>query len=49
MIIPAKEQTSAAVAQHYDERSLIEIVLLVNQYDGLAATIAALRIQRDSV
>ncbi|MEU7630485.1 carboxymuconolactone decarboxylase family protein [Nocardia sp. NPDC049220] len=43
------DDTWTALAQHYDERSLIEIVLLVNQYDGLAATIAALRIQRDSV
>ncbi|CAM3989365.1 carboxymuconolactone decarboxylase family protein [Nocardia ninae] len=39
----------AALAGHYDERSLIEIVLLVNQYEGLAATITALRIQRDGV
>jgi AhpD family alkylhydroperoxidase len=39
----------AALAAHYDERNLIEIVLLVNQYEGLAATITALRIQRDSI
>ncbi|WP_083894798.1 carboxymuconolactone decarboxylase family protein [Nocardia tenerifensis] len=39
----------AALAEHYDERSLIEIVLLVNQYEGLASTITALRIQRDGV
>ncbi|QIS07875.1 carboxymuconolactone decarboxylase family protein [Nocardia brasiliensis] len=39
----------SALAEHYDERSLIEIVLLVNQYEGLAATITALRIQRDGV
>ncbi|MGQ4597001.1 carboxymuconolactone decarboxylase family protein [Nocardia sp. R6R-6] len=39
----------AELAEHYDERSLIEIVLLVNQYEGLAATITALRIQRDNV
>ncbi|MBF6297885.1 carboxymuconolactone decarboxylase family protein [Nocardia amamiensis] len=37
------------LAKHYDERSLIEIVLLINQYEGLAATITALRIQRDGV
>ncbi|WP_378743292.1 carboxymuconolactone decarboxylase family protein [Nocardia brasiliensis] len=39
----------ASLAEHYDERSLIEIVLLVNQYEGLASTITALRIQRDGV
>ncbi|GAA5101608.1 carboxymuconolactone decarboxylase family protein [Nocardia iowensis] len=38
-----------SLAEHYDERSLIEIVLLVNQYEGLASTITALRIQRDGV
>lgn len=41
--------TWAALAEHYDERSLIEIVLLINQYEGLAATITALRIQRDGL
>ncbi|WP_067852019.1 carboxymuconolactone decarboxylase family protein [Nocardia shimofusensis] len=37
----------AELSAHYDERRLIEIVLLVNQYEGLASTITALRIQRD--
>lgn len=37
----------ADLAAHYDERRLIEIVLLVNQYEGLAATITTLRVQRD--
>lgn len=37
------------LAVHYDERDLIEIVLLVNQYVGLASTITTLRIQRDGV
>ncbi|WP_405178516.1 carboxymuconolactone decarboxylase family protein [Nocardia sp. NBC_01377] len=37
------------LAAHYDERRLIEIVLLANQYEGLASTITALRIQRDGV
>jgi len=37
----------SALAAHYDERRLIEIVLLINQYEGLAATITALRIRRD--
>ncbi|MFI9510782.1 carboxymuconolactone decarboxylase family protein [Nocardia sp. NPDC052566] len=37
----------AALAAHYDERTLIEIVLLVNQYEGLAATITTLRIEQD--
>lgn len=35
------------LATHYDERRLIEIVLLVNQYEGLASTIGTLRIQTD--
>ncbi|MET7770704.1 carboxymuconolactone decarboxylase family protein [Nocardia sp. NPDC005366] len=39
----------AELAAHYDERCLIEIVLLANQYEGLASTITALRIQRDEV
>ncbi|MFE7797160.1 carboxymuconolactone decarboxylase family protein [Nocardia sp. NPDC057440] len=39
----------STLAEHYDERRLIEIVLLVNQYEGLASTITALRIQRDEV
>ncbi|WP_441948578.1 carboxymuconolactone decarboxylase family protein [Nocardia sp. 2TAF39] len=43
------DDTWAALAEHYDERRLIEIVLLVNQYEGLAATITALRIQPDRV
>ncbi|MFI7668542.1 carboxymuconolactone decarboxylase family protein [Nocardia sp. NPDC049526] len=43
------DTTWSALAEHYDERSLIEIVLLINQYEGLAATITALRIQRDGV
>jgi len=36
-----------ALSAHYDERRLIEIVLLTNQYEGLASTITALRIQTD--
>jgi alkylhydroperoxidase family enzyme len=38
----------AALSAHYDERLLIEIVLLVNQYEGLASTITTLRIQTDN-
>ncbi|MEU4316221.1 carboxymuconolactone decarboxylase family protein [Nocardia sp. NPDC024068] len=41
------DDTWARLAAHYDERRLIEIVLLVNQYEGLAATITTLRIRRD--
>lgn len=37
----------AALAAHYDEQRLIEIVLLTNQYEGLASTITTLRIQTD--
>jgi alkylhydroperoxidase family enzyme len=39
----------AELAAHYDERRLIEIVLLINQYEGLAATITTLRIDRDTL
>ncbi|APA94328.1 4-carboxymuconolactone decarboxylase [Nocardia seriolae] len=41
------DPTWQALASHYDERHLIEIVLLTNQYEGLASTITALRIQTD--
>ncbi|WP_019932462.1 carboxymuconolactone decarboxylase family protein [Nocardia sp. BMG111209] len=41
------DATWQALATHYDERRLIEIVLLANQYEGLASTITALRIQTD--
>ncbi|MVU83530.1 carboxymuconolactone decarboxylase family protein [Nocardia sp. ET3-3] len=41
------DATWHALAAHYDERHLIEIVLLTNQYEGLASTITALRIQTD--
>lgn len=37
----------SALAAHYDEQRLIEIVLLANQYEGLASTITTLRIQTD--
>ena len=37
----------AALSQFYDDRRLLEIVLLVVQYDGLATTIGTLRIPRD--
>ncbi|RJO77207.1 carboxymuconolactone decarboxylase family protein [Nocardia panacis] len=43
------DATWTELSTHYDERTLIEIVLLVNQYEGLACTITALRIQRDGV
>ncbi|MFB7876629.1 MULTISPECIES: carboxymuconolactone decarboxylase family protein [unclassified Nocardia] len=38
----------AGLAAQFDERLLIEIVLLINQYEGLAATITTLRIARDT-
>lgn len=41
------DATWSALAEHYDERRLIEFCLLVAQYDGLATTIGTLRIQRD--
>ncbi|MFJ9369151.1 carboxymuconolactone decarboxylase family protein [Nocardia sp. NPDC101769] len=41
------DATWQSLADHYDERRLIEIVLLTNQYEGLASTITTLRIQTD--
>ncbi|NLG54337.1 MAG: carboxymuconolactone decarboxylase family protein [Rhodococcus sp.] len=38
----------AALAEHLSERQLIEFVLLVCQYDGLATTIGTLHIERDT-
>ncbi|NUS44753.1 MAG: carboxymuconolactone decarboxylase family protein [Mycobacteriaceae bacterium] len=43
------DDTWTDLAAHYDARRLIEIVLLITQYDGLATTIAALGIQRDTL
>lgn len=41
------DETWASLAERLDERQLIELVLLVGQYDSVATTIAALRIERD--
>lgn len=41
------DQTWQALRQHLDERRAVAFVLLVEQYDGLATTITALRVQRD--
>ncbi|OZD15303.1 MULTISPECIES: carboxymuconolactone decarboxylase family protein [Nocardiaceae] len=41
------DQTWTLLAQEFDERQLIEFLLLVSQYDGLATTIGTLRIERD--
>lgn len=35
------------LATQFDERRLIEFVLLVTQYDGLATTLGVLRVERD--
>ncbi|MGN2635567.1 carboxymuconolactone decarboxylase family protein [Nocardia takedensis] len=43
------DETWTLLSAHYDDRSLIEFVLLVNQYEGLASTITTLRIQRDGL
>ncbi|KIQ16812.1 4-carboxymuconolactone decarboxylase [Rhodococcus sp. Leaf7] len=37
----------AALARVFDDKQLVEFVLLVTQYDGLASTIGTLRIERD--
>lgn len=41
------DATWSALAGEFDERQLIEFLLLVGQYDGLATTIETLRIERD--
>lgn len=41
------DATWQRLAISYDERQLVEIVLLVGQYDMLATTIGTLRIERD--
>ncbi|MGB2951006.1 MAG: carboxymuconolactone decarboxylase family protein [Rhodococcus sp. (in: high G+C Gram-positive bacteria)] len=41
------DATWAALAGEFDDRQLIEFLLLVGQYDSLATTIATLRIERD--
>jgi AhpD family alkylhydroperoxidase len=40
-------ETWAALASHLDRRQLIEFCMLASQYDGLAATMATLRIPLD--
>ena len=40
-------ETWAAMSGYYDRRQLIEFCLLTAQYDGLAATIATLKIPLD--
>ncbi|MFD4368598.1 carboxymuconolactone decarboxylase family protein [Rhodococcus sp. NPDC058521] len=41
------DSTWTTLAAHYDDRRLIEILLLITQYDGLATTIGTLRLERD--
>lgn len=41
------DATWQALAAYYDPRRLLEIVLLITQYDGLASTISVLRIPTD--
>ncbi|MDJ0395967.1 carboxymuconolactone decarboxylase family protein [Rhodococcus sp. G-MC3] len=41
------DETWAGLAGEFDQRQLIEFLLLVSQYDGLATTIGTLRIERD--
>lgn len=41
------DATWSTLAEHLDERRLVEFCLLVTQYDGLATTIGTLRIQPD--
>jgi AhpD family alkylhydroperoxidase len=40
-------ETWAALSSHYDRRQIIEFCMLASNYDGLAATIATLKIPLD--
>lgn len=42
-----RDETWAALAEFYDDRRMLEFLLLVAQYDGLATTLHALRMPRD--
>ncbi|WP_182357954.1 carboxymuconolactone decarboxylase family protein [Tomitella gaofuii] len=41
------DDTWTTVASYFDRRQLIELVMLVGQYDSLATTLGVLRVQRD--
>jgi alkylhydroperoxidase family enzyme len=41
------DATWSELATQFGERRLIEFVLLVTQYDGLATTLGTLRVERD--
>lgn len=41
------DETWKLLAEHYDDRRLLEFLLLVSQYDGLATTLHTLRLPRD--
>lgn len=41
------DQTWARLAGFRDDRAMIEVVMLVGQYDSLATTLGVLRVQRD--
>ncbi len=41
------DDTWNTVASYFDRRQLIELVMLVGQYDSLATTLGVLRVQRD--
>ncbi|MFC9787431.1 carboxymuconolactone decarboxylase family protein [Rhodococcus sp. NPDC127528] len=42
------DEAWAALAAHFDERRMVEFVLLVGQYDMLATSIATLGVRRDT-
>ncbi|TJZ79427.1 carboxymuconolactone decarboxylase family protein [Rhodococcus oryzae] len=42
------DDTWSALAEHFDERGMIEFVLLVERYDMLATVISTLRVDRDT-
>jgi alkylhydroperoxidase family enzyme len=41
------QETWAALSSHYDRKRIIEFCMLASNYDGLAATIATLKIPLD--
>jgi alkylhydroperoxidase family enzyme len=40
-------ETWAAMSSHYSRKQIIEFCMLASNYDGLAATIATLRVPLD--
>ena len=47
MIRPNRPQTTAAVAAHYDEQQLLDLVFTVGQYHLVSMVLNSARVERD--